>query len=94
MKIATLVHITDDEINGDLETFNVSTSEGMQKAHSAFSDRVLSELYQVKVFRKGEYVKLTSDEIREELSDAFDAEYEFDNHGQYIALFFSELIEP
>lgn len=40
MKIATLVCITEGEVNGDVQTFDISTTEGREKAISAWKERI------------------------------------------------------
>lgn len=40
MKIATLVCISEYEIDGGVRTFDVSTSEGMTKAIDAWKERI------------------------------------------------------
>lgn len=92
MRIATLIQITEGEINGDVQTFDISSTEGMAKASETFSDLCRSELEQVEIFENGDYRHLTPDEIQEKLSEAIDSDYELDTNGVYIVLHWSELI--
>lgn len=94
MKIATLIQITEGEINGDVQTFNISAPEGMTKAVDEFSDLCRSELSQVEIFENGDYRYLTPDEIQFKLSEAIDSDYELDTNGIYIVLHWSDLIQP
>jgi len=92
MRIATLIQITEGEINGDVQTFDISSPEGMENASEAFSELCRSELAQVEIFENGDYRHLTPDEIQDKLSEATDSDYELDTNGIYIVLHWSELI--
>lgn len=76
MKIATLVCITEGEVNGDVQTFDISTTEGREKAISAWKERI-REVY-------------GTDSEHEVLAGILN-EYDYHNETDSFILFFGEM---
>lgn len=80
MKIATLVCITEGEVNGDVQTFDISTTEGREKAISAWKERI-REVYDTD----------SEHEVLARIEDGILNEYDYHNETDSFILFFGEM---
>lgn len=80
MKIATLVCITEGEINGDVTTFDISNSEGWNRAVENWKDRI-----------KSVYDTDSEHEVLSRIEDGIMNEYSYVSGCDSFQLFFSEL---
>lgn len=79
MKIATLVCITDGEVNGDVRTFDISTPEGRENAVSSWKERI-REVYDTD----------SEHEVLARIEDGILNEYDYHDGTDSFILFFGE----
>jgi hypothetical protein len=80
MKIATLVCITEGEVNGDVTTFDISRNEGREKAIAEWKDRI-----------RQVYDTDSEHEVLARIEDGIINEYDYHSGVDSFTLFFSEL---
>lgn len=66
MKIATLVCLSEGEIIGDIQTFNVDTPDGREKAIEAWKDRI-----------KDAYEEDSDEEVLSRIEDGIICDFEY-----------------
>ena len=80
MNIATLVCITEGEVNGDVTTFDISSNEGREKAIAEWKHRI-----------RQVYDTDSEHEVLARIEEGIINEYYYYNEIDSFILFFSEL---
>ncbi len=80
MKIATLICLTDGEVDGDVQTFDISTDEGKKKALLAWEQRI-----------RNCWESDSTEEILSRIEDGVINEYSYVHNGYSFQLFFGDL---
>ena len=80
MKVATLVCISDGEVDRDIENFDISTEEGLQKAITSWKVRI-----------REHYDTDSEEEVLSRIEDGIINEYSYKMDGVSFELFFGKV---
>lgn len=80
MRLATLICIADGEVDGDVETFDISTAEGKMVAINAWKDRI-----------RKHWDTDSEHEVASRIEDGVIGDYSYTHDGYSFQLFWNEL---